>query len=337
MAFGQINDNTTIAGDAWRNQVGTMSAQCGTAAAPETDLTAEVAKLLGSVAALLKSVASFSDQVNSTPPQCGQPAPVQPPQPSNSCHPSGSLKSENGVITTPGGYKVEPTNQYEWKITGPDGQSTRVWGDPHVDESDGGKWDFKRDSTFVLGDGTRINVTTAPYNNMTITKGLEIISGNDRVLVSDIDKGKGKIGDITQDGFANVNSFGGKDVFVMGQNAADWSFQGKEIIGSNNGGDTFKLGNALAPLVSQTNKFGGGFMWATKLFNALSNLLNSVASATESKTPARNCWDPRAANKKSNQELGDMLNAVGGIFASLAKIINFSSQISMGRFNQNLN
>src|SRR5688572_20456016 len=78
---------------------------------------------------------------------------VVPPSPFESSQPQGSLKTDAGVITTPGGYKIEATSQFEWKITGPDGKTTRVWGDPHVAEGDGGKWDFKRNSTFVLGDG----------------------------------------------------------------------------------------------------------------------------------------------------------------------------------------
>jgi hypothetical protein len=117
------------------------------------------------------------------------------PTPADSTHPSGSLQTDGNVITTPGGFKIEATGKFEWKITGPDGKETRVWGDPHVAEGDGGKWDFKKNSTFVLGDGTRINVTTAPYGNngMTVTQDLEIISGNDRVTVSGIDKGKGVV------------------------------------------------------------------------------------------------------------------------------------------------
>ncbi|HEX8370667.1 MAG TPA: DUF1521 domain-containing protein [Pyrinomonadaceae bacterium] len=180
-----------------------------------------------------------------------------PPSPDDSTHPSGSLKTDAGVITTPGGYKIEATGQFEWTITGPDGKSTRVWGDPHVAEGDGGKWDFKRNSTFVLGDGTRINVSTAPWGNggMTVTSGLEIISGNDRVTVSGIDKGKGVVGEVTQDGYAHANTFGGNDVFVMGSETDDWSYQGKEIIGSENGGDSFKLGNDLA--AGNTRPFSG--------------------------------------------------------------------------------
>lgn len=172
---------------------------------------------------------------------------VVPPDQDDCCHPQGSLRNEDGKITTPGGYTIEATKQHEWIITSPDGKTTRIWGDPHVAEGDGGKWDFKRDSTFVLGDGTRINVKTAPWGDgkMTVTSELEIISGNDRVGITGIDKGKGVVGPITQDGFAHANCFGNNDVFVMGREGDDWSYQGREIVGSNNGGESFELGNQL--------------------------------------------------------------------------------------------
>jgi hypothetical protein len=209
------------------------------------------------------------------------------PYPGNGTHPSGNLKvGENGVITTPGGYKIEATKQHEWTITGPDGKSTRIWGDPHVDEGDGGKWDFKRDSTFVLGDGTRINVTTKPWGNgdMTVTGGLEIISGNDRVQVTDIDKGKGKVGQVTQDGYQHVNKFGGKDVFVMGKETDDWSFQGKEIIGSHNGGESFKLGNDLpvgTPAQQPTQKPNTRLDQLLEVFRGLSKVFDALKNLTD--------------------------------------------------------
>jgi hypothetical protein len=207
----------------------------------------------------------------------GQSSPVSPPAPVDSSHPEGSLQvGENGVITTPGGYKIEATGQYEWKVTDPAGKSTRIWGDPHVEEGDGGKWDFKRNSTFVLGDGTKINCSTKPYNNMTVTSGLEIISGNDRVQVTDIDQGKGKVGTVSHDGFAHANSFGNNDVFVMGQEADDWSFQGKEVIGSENGGESFKLGKDLRPLLDTTSKYGGPQGYAESLTKAITDLMGEM-------------------------------------------------------------
>jgi hypothetical protein len=211
------------------------------------------------------------------------------PTPSEGSHPSGSLKADpsTGVVTTPGGYKIEQLGQFDWKISGPDGKETKIWGDPHVAEGDGGKWDFKKDSTFVLGDGTRINVTTKPYGNgMTVTGGLDIISGNDRVQVTDIDKGKGKTGQVTHDGFQHVNDFGGKDVFVMGKETDDWSYTGKEIVGSNNGGDSFKLGKDLAPGTPTTKPAPNGsadqlLKQMRDIFKGLSNLFSSMSKLTD--------------------------------------------------------
>jgi hypothetical protein len=195
---------------------------------------------------------------------------VEAPNQNDCCHPQGSLRNEGGKITTPGGYTIEATKQHEWIITGPDGKTTRIWGDPHVAEGDGGKWDFKRDSTFVLGDGTRINVRTAPWGDgkMTVTAGLEIISGNDRVNITDIDKGKGVTGPITQDGYTHSNSFAGNDVFVMGRESDDWSFQGREITGSKNGGESFELGNNL-PAGNTRPQWGNNFNPQQQFLNHL--------------------------------------------------------------------
>ena len=212
---------------------------------PPTNMNSMLSDLFGSLSKLFESMGGngFNSGCTIAPGGC-----TSPPVLTDSCHPSGSLKADGGKVTTPGGYTIEPLGKFEWKITGPDGKSTRVWGDPHVAESDGGKWDFKRNSTFMLPDGTRINVTTKPWRNeMTVTAGLEIINGNDRVLISDIDKGKGRIGTVTQDGFMHANSFRGSDVFVMGRETDDWSYRGREIIGSRNGGESFRLGGQLAP------------------------------------------------------------------------------------------
>lgn len=273
----------------------------------------------------------------------GQSCPCAPPAPVDSTHPQGSLSvGKDGVITTPGGYKIEATSQFEWKVTGPDGKSTRVWGDPHVDEADGGKWDFKRDSTFVLGDGTKINVSTKPWGNggMTVTGGLEVISGNDRVQVTGIDQGKGTVGQVTQDGFAHANSFGNKDVFVMGQETDDWSFQGKEIIGSENGGESFKLGNDLKPLVDTTNKYGGPQGYADQLvkdiLNLLGDMLKSVGGAMQGpsilppvNTPkGNNLWENTGYNQNTHRNaLQDTVKAFGDMIRVISDLIKLTSQV----------
>ncbi len=208
---------------------------------------------------------------------CGcpsQPAPINPPIWEDSCQPRNSLKTEGNVITTPGGYKIEMQGKFDWKITGPDGKKTEIWGDPHVREGDGGNWDFKRNSIFKLPDGTEIKCNTVPYGNgMTVTGSLDITCGRDHINVSDIDKGMGKIGANQGDGMTQRygNSISGLDTFVMGKESDDWAMGGKEIIGSNNGGDSFKLGNDLAAGGSRPELNN----WTNMLNSLMQHLLNS--------------------------------------------------------------
>jgi hypothetical protein len=268
-----------------------------------------------------------------------------PPSRQDAGHPAGSLKTDaNGTITTPGGYKIEATGQFDWKITGPDGKETKVWGDPHVAEGDGGKWDFKRDSTFVLGDGTRINASTVPYGNgATVTGSLEIISGNDRVQVTDIDKGKGKTGPITADGFAHANSFGGKDVFVMGKETDDWSFQGKEIIGSENQGESFKLGNPLEA-GGQARRGLQGVQGQGAYLQQMSQLFSSMASLFSSMSPLSGALSQRCGQNPScgsgpgdwlsnrQGQLGHSFEDIGRMFDMFARMdaLNRSIQSMRG-------
>ncbi|MDC0712858.1 DUF1521 domain-containing protein [Stigmatella sp. ncwal1] len=278
-----------------------------------------------------------------------------PPSRGDSCHPSGNLKTDaNGIITTPGGYKIQATGQHEWQITGPDGKSTRVWGDPHVAEGDGGKWDFKRDSTFVLGDGTRINVDTVPWGDAgaTVTGGLEIISGNDRIQVTDVDKGKGKVGQVTADGYQRANSFGNNDVFVMGQETDDWSFQGREIIGSNNLGETFNLGNKLAPGNQgpqhrphgvgghrPQGPFGGQgpnsqnhyLQQMSQMFNSMASLFSGMASFNDSLS--QRCGnDPHCAPGGNGNWLNRRQEHLGRGFEDIGRMFDmFSRMESLNR------
>lgn len=225
------------------------------------DKQAVAQKLLSGIEDLLKkafdsALGDITKQFTGNPIKPSVPAPIELPIIKESSQPQGSLKADGNKVTTAGGYTVEVLGVSEWKITGPDGKSTRIWGDPHVHEGDreggtaegNGGWDFKRNSTFVLGDGTKINVTTVPGGaaGATVTGKLEIISGNDRVVAGDMEKGTSKFGTVTQDGFAHANSFQG-DVFVQGREADDWSFGGKEIIGSEGMGETFKTGGTLEP------------------------------------------------------------------------------------------
>ncbi|ABF92166.1 hypothetical protein MXAN_2458 [Myxococcus xanthus DK 1622] len=213
------------------------------------DLAGKAVNVAGKAVDQMSQAAAPTKQAGATGTNAAFPA--ERPNPLDAVREANSLKVEEGTgkITTPGGYTIEQLGQFEWRVTGPDGKNTRVWGDPHVDESDGGKFDFKRDTSFVLGDGTRINCSCKPWGNgMTVTGQLDVVYGDSHVRVTDIDKGKGKVGQVTNKGMDEVVRFHSNqsaDVFHMGQNAADWTFHGKEIVGHENGGDVHKVGEAV--------------------------------------------------------------------------------------------
>lgn len=169
--------------------------------------------------------------------------------------PSGGLEVEGDVITTEGGYEIEMMGPTEWKVTGPDGSTTRIWGDPHVDEGDrnatsesNGGWDFKDNTTFVLGDGTEIHVTTVPRDNgTTVTGQLNIVNGDHAVEVTGVDKGKGQIGEVTTNGAEVSHEYSGYQDVYQGEQADDWTYNGREIVGSTGKGEEFVLDDEMEP------------------------------------------------------------------------------------------
>jgi len=183
-------------------------------------------------------------------PAAQRPAPSGPrcfcPEPPVLCHPRDALRETgDGKIHTPGGYTIETSGNTNWKITGPDGKSTCVEGDPHVKESDGGKWDFKRSSSFVLPDGTSVNVRTAPSGNgMTVTSALEVVNGNNRVEIDGVNTHCPHTTPVEHCG-PQWNT-AGWDRFTMGHQTDDWAFGGREIVGSEKGGEVLKVGNPLS-------------------------------------------------------------------------------------------
>jgi hypothetical protein len=99
------------------------------------------------------------------------------------------------------------------------GAVTKISGDPHVDVGNDGQndWDFKKDMTFQLDDGTKITVGTVPADNgttysssLTITNGDKAMQvtglagdadGKDNLKVVQSDEGGEAIDDFTLDGF----------------------------------------------------------------------------------------------------------------------------------------
>lgn len=103
-------------------------------------------------------------------------------------------------VLTDDGYTICCTGkQEEWTITGPDGKVTRIWGDPHVQESDNDRWDFFERSSFVFGEN-KITVETVPIaDGVSVTGRITIYNGSERVTISDIDKNQPKLTSVSDD------------------------------------------------------------------------------------------------------------------------------------------
>jgi hypothetical protein len=129
-------------------------------------------------------------------------------------------------VRTAGGYVVVPEGKdAAWSIFGPnqspgDKPLSRIWGDPHVDEADGQRWDFTKASNFRLPDGTLIDARTTSETGQAVTTGLTIVNGSDRVNIEGINNNRPQLSAVTRDGFdyrANlISQAPNRDTFVLG-------------------------------------------------------------------------------------------------------------------------
>lgn len=168
---------------------------------------------------------SFSFQLGG-PAQCPANLPpsgcVPPPSADQACAPEGKglTKNADGSVTTAGGYRIKALgSKAAWSIHGPDGKLlTKVSGDPHVFEKDGTRWDFTKNSNFVLPDGTRIGVKTGGgRGGQTVTESLDIVNGSERVKIDGIRANKPVTGEVTHDGLTgwNAENGTGRDTFSL--------------------------------------------------------------------------------------------------------------------------
>jgi uncharacterized protein DUF1521 len=108
-----------------------------------------------------------------------------------------SHEQQNGKATLRLGDKYTITlneKDASWTVrNNQTGHTTKVSGDPHVDDDNDGKndFDFKKDMTFQLEDGTKISVSTVPYGNgQTLSSKLTITNGSNAITVEGLGQGK---------------------------------------------------------------------------------------------------------------------------------------------------
>jgi hypothetical protein len=242
--------------------------------------------------------------------------PIAPPPP-----PQG-MKTDpsTGTISFPDGTTITQDGQYNWSVHNADGTTSSITGDPHVNDGVGHKWDFQQDGTFVLKNGARINVNTVPYGNggAHVTGSLEVLYGNQRATVSGIDKGKGTVSGVTNDGYQHVNDMPqGAPVFVE-DSKDSWTLNGQEIIG----GSTLsglQLGQNMGTL---TNGVGNGQQWAQIIFAALevallASFAQQIAQGFTQNNPYQNYQSPAQPYATRSPQLQN----VGQAFADLGRLI----------------
>ena len=103
---------------------------------------------------------------------------------------SHEVKDGEATIQLGDKYTVKANEKdASWTVTNNEtGKTTKVWGDPHVDKDGDGKtdFDFKKDTTFQLDDGTKITVGTVPggENGTTFSSKLTITNGDNAIQVT---------------------------------------------------------------------------------------------------------------------------------------------------------
>jgi len=167
--------------------------------------------------------------------------------------PAGHLgvDQEANKITTPGGYEIQANGNAEWTITSPNGEQTRIWGDPHVQEiSKNGveaSWDWdNKTMSFVLPDGTKVTADAQAANG--VTTNADVYYGNEHVQMTGMN-GTPHTGPVTYDAAVHDKFHDDGSTVFLGGSGNDW-FKGdpngmlKEITGGG-GHQDLTLGQDL--------------------------------------------------------------------------------------------
>jgi hypothetical protein len=139
-----------------------------------------------------------------------------PIPPRSSLRPKANEEENTVEVSTEDGYLISFAGEREeWTVRDPEGKTTRIWGDPHVVEADGDKWDFTEDTTFVFGEN-KITVQTTPIvNGASYSDTVSIYNGSDRVTVTDIDSNRPKIEAWSLDAQAHDASIEDGDIYTL--------------------------------------------------------------------------------------------------------------------------
>ncbi|MCB0343878.1 MAG: DUF1521 domain-containing protein [Bdellovibrionales bacterium] len=132
-------------------------------------------------------------------------------------------KEGQAVVKTEDGFTVKFLGKHQaLTITGPDGKTTKIWGDPHVTESDGDRWEFKKQTTFKFGNN-KITIQTSkkPGYELTFSDTVTIYNGSDRFTITDLEVDKPRLVGWKLDGESHDEHLSDGDVYVLEREAAE--------------------------------------------------------------------------------------------------------------------
>jgi Ca2+-binding RTX toxin-like protein len=164
--------------------------------------------------------------------------PVDPKPPVDSEWHVSEIKDGKGTITLGDRYEIKlDESKSSWTIIDKsDCSETEIWGDPHVDVGNEGKtdWDFKKDSSFVLEDGTKITVNTVEVNKKgaTVSSTLTITNGENAVQVTGLASkadGKDNLAVVQSNDGVKLDESTDDGAFTVKEAGTNWTINGQTV------------------------------------------------------------------------------------------------------------
>lgn len=164
------------------------------------------------------------------------------------------------------------------------GQSTRIWGDPHVDVNGQHKFDFWGTTTFTLANGTKITINTEQWKgnpNAYVASQVVITKGDNAIIVDGISQNK--IGDLSISMSGNGRAIDAKhrDGFTIHEGGGSWQTEcGRTVTQAEANvtaiGGMYGPGSGM-PSLGEIGNFLGAFL----LFGSLTNFARVDPVSTE--------------------------------------------------------
>lgn len=130
------------------------------------------------------------------------------------------------------------------------GESTKIWGDPHVEVNGEHKFDFWGTTTFTLGNGTKITINTEQYAanpSMYVANAVTITKGDQALQINGLSQNK--TGDLSvslsHNGYALDAAT--RDGYVLNEGAGGWTSELSGALATQDDLDMTRPGGLYGP------------------------------------------------------------------------------------------